>query len=462
MMFISPLFLEFSLHHLSIPALSIASIYLAMVNQQELPMQNITFFAILLVVLILISALISGAEVAFFTIGEKERNMLRVRQKPGARQAIKLLENPRLLQATLLLANYVINICVILIANYLIDLFINYKENLILSYVIKLLVILIIVVLFGEIIPRVYATQYNIRVVLSSAGVIHVLQRMLGFASSFIVKTSENIEATLQKTREADFLEKEINEAVDATIDENASAEEKNILKGIIKFSNITVRQVMRARLDVKGIPYDLPFREVIRQVAALHHARLPVYEEDLDHIKGMLYSHDLLAHLDKGDDFDWHAILRPAYFVPEHKLIEDLLHEFQTQEIHFAVVVDEFGGTSGIVTLEDIVEEVIGDIRDEFDEEDQFYAQIDADTFVFDGKVMLNDVCRIMDLSPDTFDEIKGDSDSLAGLVLEIARKFPQVNEVLKWKDFEFTVLEIDRMRIQKIKVRKNPFPDE
>jgi len=190
-------------------------------------MQNITFFAILLVVLILISALISGAEVAFFTIGEKERNMLRVRQKPGARQAIKLLENPRLLQATLLLANYVINICVILIANYLIDLFINYKENLILSYVIKLLVILIIVVLFGEIIPRVYATQYNIRVVLSSAGVIHVLQRMLGFASSFIVKTSENIEATLQKTRETDFLEKEINEAVDATIDENASAEEK-------------------------------------------------------------------------------------------------------------------------------------------------------------------------------------------------------------------------------------------
>ncbi|MBX5438356.1 MAG: gliding motility-associated protein GldE [Thermoflavifilum sp.] len=425
-------------------------------------MQNITFFAILLVVLILISALISGAEVAFFTIGEKERNMLRVRQRPGARQAIKLLENPRLLQATLLLANYVINICVILIANYLIDLFINYKENLILSYAIKLLVILVIVVLFGEIIPRVYATQYNIRVVLSSAGVISILQRMLGFASNLIVKTSENIEATLQKTKETDFLEREINEAVDATIDENASAEEKNILKGIIKFSNITVRQVMRTRLDVKGIPYQLSFREVIKRVADLHHARFPVYEDNLDHIKGILYSRDLLAHLDADDSFDWHALLRPAYFVPEHKLIEDLLHEFQSKQMHFAIVVDEFGGTSGIVTLEDIVEEVIGDIRDEFDEEENTFTQIDTDTFVFDGKTMLNDVCRIMDLSPDTFDEIKGDSDSLAGLVLEITQKFPEVNERVQWKDFEFTIMEIDRMRIQKIKVRKNPFPDE
>lgn len=430
--------------------------------EQPLPMQNITFFAILLVVLILISALISGAEVAFFTIGEKERNMLRVRQRPGARQAIKLLENPRLLQATLLLANYVINICVILIANYLIDLFINYKENLILSYAIKLLVILVIVVLFGEIIPRVYATQYNIRVVLSSAGVISILQRMLGFASNLIVKTSENIEATLQKTKETDFLEREINEAVDATIDENASAEEKNILKGIIKFSNITVRQVMRTRLDVKGIPYQLSFREVIKRVADLHHARFPVYEDNLDHIKGILYSRDLLAHLDADDSFDWHALLRPAYFVPEHKLIEDLLHEFQSKQMHFAIVVDEFGGTSGIVTLEDIVEEVIGDIRDEFDEEENTFTQIDTDTFVFDGKTMLNDVCRIMDLSPDTFDEIKGDSDSLAGLVLEITQKFPEVNERVQWKDFEFTIMEIDRMRIQKIKVRKNPFPDE
>ena len=462
MMFISLLFAGFSLCQLPIDTYAGIIVRVTMGVEQALPMQNITFFAILLVVLILISALISGAEVAFFTIGEKERNMLRVRQKPGARQAIKLLENPRLLQATLLLANYVINICVILIANYLIDLFINYKENLILSYIIKLLVILVIVVLFGEIIPRVYATQYNIRVVLSSAGVIHVLQRMLGFASSFIVKTSENIEATLQKTRETDFLEKEINEAVDATIDESASAEEKNILKGIIKFSNITVRQVMRARLDVKGIPYHLSFPEVVKQVATLHHARLPVYEDDLDHIRGILYSRDLLAYLNEGEQFDWHAILRPAYFVPEHKLIEDLLHEFQAKGIHFAVVVDEFGGTSGIVTLEDIVEEVIGDIRDEFDEEENGYTQIDADTFVFDGKMMLNDVCRIMDLSPDTFDDIKGASESLAGLVLEIARKFPEAGEVLQWKDFEFTIMKIDRMRIQKIKVRKNPFPDE
>lgn len=444
------------------PILIHALLYLYIGAEQELPVQNITFFAALLVVLILISALISGAEVAFFTLGEKERNILRTRQRPGARQAIRLLENPRLLEATLLIANYVINICVILIANYLIDLFITYKEHPVLSYLIKLLVILVVVVLFGEIIPRVYATQYNIRVVLSSAGVVYALQRALKFASSFIVKTSANIEATLEKSREADFLEKEINEAVDATMGKGSSEEEKNILKGIIKFSNITVRQVMRTRLDVKGISYQLSFPEVLRQVALLRHTRLPVYEEDLDHIKGILHVHDLLPYLHADNNFDWHSVLKPAYFVPEHKLIEDLLQEFQTRNIHLAIVVDEFGGTSGIVTLEDIVEEVVGDIRDEFDEEENLYRQLDAHQYEFNGKIMLNDFCRILDIPPDTFDEVKGDSDSLAGLVLEIAGKFPQEKETISWKEFTFTIEKMDRMRIEKIKVSKNPIVDE
>ncbi|HEY9258939.1 transporter associated domain-containing protein, partial [Chitinophaga sp.] len=241
-------------------------------------------------------------------------------------------------------------------------------------------------------------------------------------------------------------------------VDPTASQEEKNILKGILKFGNITVKQIMRGRLDVNGVEYDSPFGDIVKRVADLHYSRLPVYKDNLDNIVGVIHTKDLLPHLDKGSSFDWHEVMRQPFFVHGHKLIEDLLSEFQSRRMHFAVVVDEFGGTSGIVTLEDIMEEVIGDIKDEFDEEEFNYNKVDNFTYVFEGKTMLNDVCRIMNIPAETFETVKGESDSLGGLILELAGKFPEENSVINYNNFDFTVLEVNKMRIQKVQVTIRP----
>jgi CBS domain containing-hemolysin-like protein len=249
----------------------------------------------------------------------------------------------------------------------------------------------------------------------------------------------------------------ELDNAIDNRDNDTASQKEKNILKGIVKFGNIMVKQVMKTRLDVHGIEHQASFIDVIKCVEDLHYSRLPVYKEDLDEVVGMIHTKDLLPHLDE-IDFNWHPLIRPPYFIHEQKLIEDLLQEFQVKRIHFAVVVDEFGGTSGIVTLEDIMEEIIGDIRDEFDEEDITHKKLDDFNYIFEGKTMINDVCRMMELNQEIFDDVRGDSDSLAGLVLEIAGEIPQNNQVIPLGDFDFTVIEKEKNRLQKIKVTIKP----
>jgi len=245
---------------------------------------------------------------------------------------------------------------------------------------------------------------------------------------------------------------KELDDAIEIN-NVDTSIEEKNILKGIVKFSNISVKQIMRFRLDVNGIDYKTSPPDLIRKVEDLHYSRLPVYKTSLDEIVGMLNTKDLLPFL-KENDFDWHALIRPTLFVPESKLIKDLLKEFQLKRIHFAVVVDEFGGTSGIVTMEDILEEIIGDIKDEFDEDENSIRKQDEHTYVVDAKIMLYDLCRAMRLPIDTFDAVKGDSDSLAGLVLELAGAFPAINETVSSGDFDFTVLEAEKNRIRTVKI--------
>ena len=226
-------------------------------------------------------------------------------------------------------------------------------------------------------------------------------------------------------------------------------------MKGIIKFGNITVKQIMKTRLDVSGIEDELNFGQLKQKIEELHYSRLPVYKKSLDDISGMIHTKDLIPYLNEPDEFDWRGLLRSPHFVHEHKMIKDLLQEFQADRIHFAIVVDEFGGTSGIVTLEDILEEVIGDIKDEFDEDEVSAAKQDDGSFVFEGRTMINDVCKALNISADTFDEVKGDSDSLAGLILELAGEIPKINDVIVCGDFEFTVLEADSSRIKKVKVR-------
>ncbi|TXH24471.1 MAG: CBS domain-containing protein [Cyclobacteriaceae bacterium] len=237
-----------------------------------------------------------------------------------------------------------------------------------------------------------------------------------------------------------------------------ATTEEKSILKGIRKFGDTTVKQIMRTRLDVCGIDHNFHFGDVLKKIEDLHYSRLPVYKNSLDEVVGMLHTKDILPYINEPETYDWHSLIRQPYFVHEQKLIEDLLQEFRNRRMHFAVVVDEFGGTSGIVTLEDVMEEIIGEIKDEFDEEDTINRKIDDHTYIFEGRTMINDACKAMKLPADTFDTVRGDSDSLAGLVLEIAGEFPQVNEEVVSGGYTFIPLEITRNRLDKIKITIHP----
>jgi gliding motility-associated protein GldE len=280
--------------------------------------------------------------------------------------------------------------------------------------------------------------------------------------SKGLVKYSDIIEKKLAHRHNGSYSLEELDHAIDLTTQHMASENEKNILKGIVKFGNITVKQIMKTRVDVHGIDQDMSFGELIATVRDLHYSRLPVYKEDLDNVVGIIQTKDLIAFLNEPDDFSWHSLMRQPYFVHEQKFIEDLLKEFQAKRIHFAVVVDEFGGTSGIVTLEDILEEIIGEIKDEFDEEETGYKKLDDNNYIFEGRTMINDVSKIMDLQTDEFDQIKGESDSLAGLVLELAGEIPLPGKVVSSGEFEFTVLEVEKNRIQKIKVTIKPHYEE
>jgi gliding motility-associated protein GldE len=411
--------------------------------------QGTTVLVVLLLFLLMFSFVIAGAEVAFFSLTYKDINHLKTKQLPVYDKIVDLLDQPKALLGSLLIGNSLVNISIIIISNLLIDDLFQIKYEW-LEFVVKVVAVTFTLVLFGEIMPKVMATQNNIRFAKDVAPFIEVVFYLFKGLSNWMSQFSDVIERKLanKKKKSGTFSQEEMNDAIDLT-----DSKEKNILKGIVKFGDTTVKQIMKARLDVHGIDYDTSLDDLVKQVEELHYSRLPVYNETLDQIAGVLYTKDLLPYLDGQQDFDWHRLLRPPYFVHEQKLIEDLLKEFQSKRIHFAIVVDEFGGTSGIVTLEDILEEIIGEIKDEFDEEDLNYKKIDDQNYIFEGKTPITDVCRVMGISLDTFDEVKGESDSLAGLVLELAGDFPAINRVIPCGDFEFTVIEVERNRLNKIK---------
>ena len=418
--------------------------------------QGTTVLVMILIVLLFLSFVLSGSEVAFFSLTYKDINNLKSKHIPSYKRIVDLLEQPKTLLASLLIANSFINISIIIISNLLIDNMFNFEQfNAVwVEFLIKVLAVSFLLVLFGEVMPKVLATQNNIRFAKDFGAVVQAVAYTFAGMSKWLVKYSDIIEKKLaSKTGSAYSLE-ELDHAIDLTTNETASENEKNILKGIVKFSNISVKQIMKTRMDVHGVEYGTSFGELIALVKELNYSRLPVYKEDLDEVLGMIHTKDLLPHLHEHNDYNWHPLMRPPFFVHEQKPIEDLLQEFQQKRIHFAVVVDEFGGTSGIVTLEDILEEVIGEIKDEFDEEDSGFKKIDDNNYIFEGRTMIHDACKIMDIPAETFDEIKGESDSLAGLVLEIAGDIPKTGAVLQSGDFEFTVLELEKNRIQKIKL--------
>jgi putative hemolysin len=414
--------------------------------------QATTILAAVVLILLILSFFISGAEVAFFSLTYRDINMLKTKQDSGWKRITNLLEDPRTLNACLLIANSLVNIAIIILSNILIDQLIPHQTGYVwVEFVLKVLLITFVVVLIGEILPKVRANQNNLRVAYEAAYLVEIIYYLFKRFGNWLNKMSDRIEQFMGGNASRAYTQQQLEEAIKSTIHEE---DEQRILAGIYKFGHITVKQIMRTRLDVSGISHTLSFKELKEKVEELHYSRLPVYKMSLDDIIGMIHTKDMIAHLNEPDNYDWHGLMRIPYFVHEQKFIEDLLKEFQTKRIHFAVVVDEFGGTSGIVTLEDILEEIIGDIKDEFDDEESGNKKLDEDNYIFEGKTMINDVCKIMGISVDTFDKLRGESDSLAGLVLEIAGEIPKMNDVLTAGDFQFTIMEVDKNRIRKVKV--------
>ncbi len=413
--------------------------------------QATTVLVILILFFLVMSFIVSGSRIAFFSLSDKEINILKTKQDSSWRRIVNLLDDPKALLASLLIANILLNIGIIILSNFLIDQVIPFKQDYwFFEFLIKVIMVSFVLILFGEVMPKVWASQNTLQFAFYTSGVtevIHLLFKRVGILLAF---QSEKLERLFGGQRSAANSLEELDHA----IDNDTTAEEKNILKGIIKFGHITVKQIMKTRLDVSGVEDRLNFGQLKQKVEELHYSRLPVYKKSLDEICGMVHTKDLIPYLNESDTFDWRGLLRAPYFVHEHKMIKDLMQEFQTDRIHFAVVVDEFGGTSGIVTLEDIMEEVIGDIKDEFDEDDGSSTKQEDGSFVFEGRMMMNDVCKVMNLPVDTFDLVKGDSDSLAGLILELAGEIPKINDVIACGDFQFTILEADSSRIKKVKV--------
>ena len=417
----------------------------------------LVFLAILLFV---VSFLMAGSEVAFFSLTFKDINVLKTKQQPAYRRIVSLLEQPKTLLASMLITSSFVNIGIILISNILIDGWIPQDDNhnhiwsFWAVFLVKVVAVAFLLLLFAEVLPKVWATHHKIWFAAMASLIVEIFNSLFYRFSKRMVRFSDGVEKKFSSDNTAAMDSSHLDYAIDLLPENEASFEEKKILKGIRKFGNTTVKQIMRTRLDVSGVDYNSSFINTIKKVEELHYSRLPVYRNNLDEVVGMLHTKDLLPHLNESENYDWHELMRHTYFVHEQKLIEDLLQEFRNRRNHFAVVVDEFGGTSGIVTLEDIMEEIIGDIKDEFDDEESGNKKIDDFNYIFEGKTMINDVCKAMNLPADNFENLRGDSDSLAGLVLEIAGEFPQINEEVVNGDFTFIPLEINKNRIDKVKI--------
>ncbi len=420
---------------------------------------------VLISILLFLSFAIAGAEVAFFSLSYKDIQVLKTKKHKPFQRIVYLLEEPKKLLTSMLIANSFINICIILIANILIDHFFVFDAISLpaMEFIVKVIVVTLLLLFFGEILPKVMATQNNIRFAQDFGFIIQAVYVIFSKPSSWMVKYTNFIEKKLeQKTRGNSYSREELDQAIELTTSVNHTSNEKSILKGIVKFGNITVKQIMKTRLDVCGVEAATNFYGLLAHIKEHNYSRFPIFNEDLDSIVGMIHTKDIIPHLDAEAHFDWKSLIRPAYFVHEQKMIDDLLKEFQLKRIHFAIVVDEFGGTSGIITLEDILEEIVGDIKDEFDEEESMIKKMDEFHYIIEGKTTIIDFCTYMELPTHFFDAVKGESDTVAGLFLELAGAFPSLQEVVKYKQFSFTVLEIQKNRIHKVQLIITPMPTQ
>lgn len=415
---------------------------------------HLTINIILLLLLLLASALTSGSEIALFSLTKKDIEEIGNQRKKLL--IATLLQRPKKLLATILIANNFINIAIVVISVQITNLIFAHLEPW-LKFILEIGLVSFMILFFGEILPKIYASRNAVLFSLKVADTINLLNVALSPISMPMRSFSIFVEKRL-KHQSSNFSVDHLSHALDLTSDEETTKEEHKILQGIVNFGNTDTRQVMKPRIDVFAINESARFSEVLLQIIQNGYSRVPVYKDNLDTVVGVLYSKDLLPHIDQ-KEFTWISLLRQPYFVPENKKLDDLLKEFQEKKIHLAIVVDEYGGTSGIVSLEDIIEQIVGDISDEFDDEDLVYSKLDDNNYIFEGKTNLQEFYKAIELEDEThFENAKGESETLAGLILEISGKFPKKGEVISFETYKFTIEALDKKRIKQIKVTLNP----
>ena len=403
-------------------------------------------------VLLIASGFASGSEIAFFSLSPNDLNDLDGDKREADGKISFLREDSERTLATILITNNLVNVTIIMLCNYFFSQTISFGQAYWLEFVIITVFLTFLLLLFGEIMPKVYCGQHALAVCRTFAGTIMRLRKVFYPLSSILIRSGVLAEKVMQKENRVLSVD-DLEQALELT-DKEDLKEEKNMLEGIVRFGDETAKEVMTSRQDVVALDFRSSFPEVIQCIVENNYSRIPVYQESMDNVRGILYIKDLLPHLNKPAAFRWQSLIRPPYFVPETKKIDDLLRDFQENKVHIAIVVDEFGGTSGLVTLEDILEEIVGEINDEYDEEEKTYVRINSNTYVFEGKTLLTDFCKILQLDDEVFEEVQGDADTLAGLVLELKGDFPKLHERLEYQQFRFEVVEIDEHRISKIKV--------
>ena len=418
------------------------------------PLEADTIASLMILIgLLATSALISGAEVAFFAIKPQELDELKKQKSRKAKLIERFLLKPKELLATILIANNFVNVGIIILATYTSAALFNFQGVEWLQFLVQVIIITFLILLFGEVLPKVYANNNAVSFARFMAIPLAFLEKAFKPISILLVASTRIIDRRANN-KGHDLSVDDLSNALELTSEAHEDKDEKKILEGIVKFGNTDVKQIMRSRIDVTALDHKNSYSQVLKTIKKTGFSRIPIYEESFDNIKGVLYIKDLLPYLNVEPEFNWNSLLREVFFVPENKKIDDLLKEFQEKKIHLAIVVDEYGGTSGIVTLEDIIEEIVGDISDEFDDDDLIYSKLDTNNYVFEGKTALNDFYRILNIQGEEFEESKGESDSLAGFILEITGSIPSKGDQISFKNYNFIIEGVNKRRVTRIKV--------
>lgn len=404
------------------------------------------------ILLLCFSAIISASEVAFFSLNPQTLDKLEENERKADKNILRLLKTPQRLLATILISNNFLNVAVIMLITYFTNTVLSFDSAPILGFIFQTIIITFAILLFAEIIPKVYATQFALKTAYKTVPILSAMETFLGPFVSLLVNSTSIVNNRLAKRNRSNISMDELSQALELT--SNSKDEDKEILEGIIKFGNIQVVDIMTSRVDMVVVDIKLNFKQLLDIIIESGFSRIPVFTGTRDNIKGLLYSKDLLPHLDKPANFRWQSLMRQAYFVPETKMIDDLLIDFQENHVHLALVVDEYGGTSGLITLEDILEEIVGDISDEYDNEQLMFTKIDNHTFIFEAKILLNDFFKIAEIEEDDFVKVTEEVETLAGLILELKGDIPAKNERIDYGRYVFEIVAADNRRIKKVKL--------